>query len=169
MNLRSCARERELSDALKAGYWPDACDPSLREHVNTCQRCANYVLLTQAFKASRAEAVARTNLDHTGLLWWRAQLRRRNEALELLGRPTSFAGRLAFFSALLVAVGFAIWHRGDVAGWLEWIGGVPRSGSFRMDALWSASSSWSLWLVIPCLGALALFTAVALYLSLDEK
>jgi len=168
MNLRSCIREREVSDALKAGYWPYACDANLREHVNTCERCGDFVLLTQAFKGSRAEAVARAELDHPGLLWWRAQLRRRNQALEQLSKPTYLVGRLAFLSALLVAVGFVIWERRYVAGWLDWISGVQHSGSFRVEALWSASSNWSLMLLMTCLGALVLFTAVALYLSSDQ-
>ena len=168
MNFRCCARESELSDALKAGYWPDACDASLREHVNACERCGDFVLLTQVFKGSRAEAVDRAELDHPGLLWWRAQLRRRNQALEQLSRPTYLVERFAFLSVLLAAVVFVIWECRHVTGWLDWINGVPHYSSFRVEALWSASSNWSLLLLMTCLGALVLFTAVALYLSSDQ-
>ena len=169
MNLRSCAREIELSEVLKAGHWPDACDANLRKHASTCQRCADYVLLALAFKASRAEAVVHANLDHPSLLYWRARLRRRNQALEQLNRPTYFVGSFAFLSALLLAVGFLFWQRRYVSGWFDWIRAVPHSSPFRMETLSSPPSNWSLSMLIGCLGALLLFTAVALYLASDEN
>jgi hypothetical protein len=169
MNLRSCPRETELSEALKAGHWPDACDFTLREHVNHCERCGELVLLTQTFKAARAEAMVQGELPHPGLLWWRAQLQRRNEALERLSQPTYFVGRFAFLCALLVTLGFAIWQRHNVAGWFDWLGSMPHSGSFNLSSLFAAVSNWSLMLLVGCLGSLVLFGAVALYFSSDKN
>ncbi len=169
MNLRSCVRESELSDSLKTGHWPDACDASLRAHVNTCQRCADYLLLTQAFKSSRAAAVVHSNIDHPGLLYWRAQLRRRNQALDQLSRPTYFVASFAFYSALLVAFGFLFAQRRYAAGWLDWIRALQRSRSFSIEALWSPTSNWSVILLFTCLAAVVFFIAVALFLSVGRE
>lgn len=169
MNLRRCFREQELSKALKAGYWPDACDPDLRQHVIGCDGCGELVLLDQAFKAARAEAMVQGDLPHPGLLWWRAQLRRRNEALERLSKPTYFAGRFALVSALLVTLGFLVWQRHYVAGWFDWLGSVPQSSSFNMHALWSAAFNWNLLLLISCLVTLMLFGGLVLYLASDKS
>jgi hypothetical protein len=168
MSLRPCPREVELSVVLKAGHWPDACDSRLREHVSTCQRCRELVLLTQTFKAARAEAVVLGDLPHPGLLWWRAQLRRRNEALERLSQPTRIVGRFALLSALVVTLGFLIWQRHSISGWLDGLGGVSHPSSFRLDALWSATSNWNVLLLAGCIAALAFFGAVALYFSSDK-
>jgi hypothetical protein len=159
----------ETSEALKAGHWPDACDPSLREHVSGCERCGDIVLLTQAFKAARAEAIVQGELPHPGLLWWRAQLCRRNEALERLSQPTSFVGRFALLCAMLVTLGFTVWQRHNVAGWFDWLGSVPHSGSLNMSSLFAAVSNWSLMLLVGCAGSLALFGAVAIYFSSDKN
>lgn len=169
MSFRSCGREKELSEVLRDGHWPHACDPGLREHVRSCRRCGDYLLLTRTFQSARTEALARTQLDHPSLLWWRAQLRRRNQALEQLARPTHWVGSASLLGALLVAVGFSIRQRRDLAGWLGWMTALPSSSSFHLDTLWAPASSWSLSLLVTCLGALVLLTAVALYLSSDQK
>jgi hypothetical protein len=168
MTIRSCARERELSEVLKAGHWPEACDPTLRQHLEHCERCGELVLLTQTFKAARAETMAQGELPHPGLLWWRAQLRRRDKALERVSQPTYFVGRFAFLCALLVTLGFTIWQRHNVAGWFDWLGSMPHSGSLNLSSLWVAVSNWSLLLLVACFGSLLLFGAVALYFSSDE-
>jgi hypothetical protein len=86
-----------------------------------------------------------------------------------LSQPTYFVGRFALLSALLVTLGFAMWQRHNVAEWFDWLSSVPRSGSLNLYSLWSATSNWSVMLLIGCVGSLALFGAVALYLSSDKN
>ena len=169
MKLRPCAREQELKQILRAGHWPEACDPTLREHVKSCQQCRELVLLTQAFQNSRAEAIALTDLPHAGILWWRAQLRRRNEALERLSQPTRWVGGFALLSALVMVLGFLIWQRQAVAGWLEWVGGLSHSGSFRLASLWSLAGNWNLTLVVAVMISAVLFGGIAVYLVSDNN
>ena len=87
MTLSGCPREREVLDLLARGHWPQACSTDLRAHVDDCRSCAEQILLTEAFQHARAEASSAANLTSPAVLWWRAQLRRRNEAVERVGRP----------------------------------------------------------------------------------
>jgi hypothetical protein len=169
MKLRGCVREQEVAEILRAGHWPEACDPALRNHVNSCERCEELVLLWQAFQGSRAEAMASANLAHPGTLWWRAQLRRRNEALERVSRPTRWVGGFAFLSALAVMLGFVIWQRQYAEGWLEWLGGLSHSGSFRMASLWSPAGNWNLVLTVAVFVSVVLFGAIAAYLVSEKS
>jgi hypothetical protein len=170
MSMRTCSRKQELAEVLKAGHWPDACEASLREHVGGCSECSEQVLLTQAFKAARAEAVAHGTLYHPGTLWWRAQLRRRNEALQKLNQPTQWFSGIALLSMLVVLVGFLAWQRQSVAGWLHWLGDLSHSSSLRMESFWSgAAANWNWLLVLSCAVSLLLFGAVALFLSTNRE
>src|ERR1035438_4613488 len=88
MMLRRCPREKEVKELVERGHWPQACAPELRAHVNDCRSCGELVLVTSAFQKARIEAAGAAKLGSPGVLWWRAQLRRRNEAVERIGRPT---------------------------------------------------------------------------------
>ena len=169
MNLRRCAREQELSEVLRVGHWPEACDPQLREHVNSCEPCGELVLLSQAFQASRADAMSQANLSHPGTLWWRAQLRRRNEAVQKLSQPTQWFSRIALLGALVVTVGFLAWQRAYVGDWIGWLSEMPHSSSLRMDSLWGAAAKWNWTLLLGCIGSLIGFGAVALFVSTNKE
>ena len=47
-----CSREREITEALRNGHWPEACDAELRAHVNACRSCSDFVLVTHTFQRS---------------------------------------------------------------------------------------------------------------------
>src|SRR6185312_3337073 len=106
--LRACAREQELAEAVRSGRWPLGCEPELRAHVEGCRRCGEMAMLTAAFQQARAQAVGaadltRAGLPNAGLLWWRAQLRRRNAAMARVNRPLAGAQGFALL-AMVIAV-----------------------------------------------------------------
>lgn len=170
MRVRACPRKLELTEALKAGHWPEACEASLREHVESCAECSEQVLLTQSFKAARAGGVAQGTLQHPGTLWWRAQLRRRNEALHRLNQPTQWFSGIALLSTLVVMIGFLAWQRQSIEGWVRWLGELPHSSSLRMESFWSAAATnWNWLLVLSCAVSLVLFGAVALFISANRE
>lgn len=103
MNLRACPREKELALMLQLGHWPHACPAELQEHVAACNACRARAAVTQAFRSERDRALAQPRLEPSGVLWWRAQLRRRNAAFERLNRPLFGAQIFAVVLALVAA------------------------------------------------------------------
>jgi len=120
VTIRTCSCETELAQALKAGHWPDGCTPELRTHVEICRSCDDLVLVTQAFQNARSESCAAVPDNLANLLWWRAQLRRRNVANERTSRPISIAQSFALFINLAVAIVFAIWQYHHGLRWASW-------------------------------------------------
>jgi hypothetical protein len=175
MRFRACPREQEIAESLRNGHWPEACNPELRTHVHDCPRCGDFVLVSQAFKRSRRGSENAATLVPSGVLWWRAQLRRRNAAIERIGKPITVAQIFALSMNLLVAVGFLTSQARHGVQWTSWFSELPKSRSFHLETLWPVWSfaamkpDWSLTLLIPCVGALAILSGVALYLASERQ
>ena len=169
MNFRPCPRQAEVDAALKAGHWPHATDSDLQRHVNSCERCTELTTVSLAFKAARADSMLQAPAVAPGLLWWRAQLRRRNEALERMSKPTYFAGGFALASALLVALGFLVWQRQEAAGWVDWVRTLSHSHGLRLETLWNSAANWNLALLVACLGSIFLLGVVAVYVASSKE
>jgi len=119
MPLRACARHSEIKSLLERGSWPAAAAPDLRTHAAECQACAQLVLLTQAFRQERVHAqTTAPRLEAPGVLWWRAQLRRRNSAIEKLQRPLMGAQVFSVALSLVAAVAFLVWQTKQGLAWL---------------------------------------------------
>ncbi len=128
MTFRTCTRETEIKSLLARGHWPAAATPDLRSHADTCAACGQLVLLTQAFRSDRAQAAATARLEAPGVLWWRAQLRRRNAAIERLQRPLIGAQIFAVALSLIAAVVFLAWQSKQG---LAWLADLPRALHFE--------------------------------------
>jgi hypothetical protein len=130
MPLRTCARHSEIKSLLERGSWPAAATPDLRTHATECQACAQLVLLTLAFSqdSARVRAQAAPRLEAPGVLWWRAQLRRRNSAIERLQRPLVGAQAFAAALSLVAAVAFLVWQSKQG---LAWLADFPRALNFE--------------------------------------
>jgi hypothetical protein len=164
MTFRSCPREPELSDLLGRGQWPEACGEELRLHVNGCRVCRELVLVKQAFGLERMKASGEARLESPGLLWWRAQLRRRNAAIERIGRPLLGAQVFALVTCLAAAAAYILWmaHRGF--DWLAWLASLP--GALHLGVL--LPDSWGLWTAMTISAMVALMCGVIAYL-VSEK
>jgi hypothetical protein len=170
MTLR-CSHAPEIAEALKTGRWPQGCDPELRTHTDGCRSCSDLVLVTQTFQQARSESVLVPHLDSPSLLWWRAQLRRRNAAVRRVSQPITVAQTFAVAVNLLVAAGFVAVQSRRGIDWRGVWSGLARSRAFHLDALWSFASmklDWTFMLLIPSLGVLALLSGVAVYLASDR-
>lgn len=121
--IRNCAREADVKALLASGHWPHACPPELLEHVKDCRECRTTVALTLAFRQERTNAAATARLEAPGVLWWRAQLRRRREAIERIERPLVSAQVITIALSLLAAVGLVA-QFGRRVDWLEWLSGL---------------------------------------------
>ena len=168
MTFRTCAYEKELRQALKDGHWPAGCLPELREHVRACISCSDLVLVTEAFQQARkhsSQEVPQTS----NLLWWRAQVQRRRTAAEQVNRPINVAQTFAWAISVLAAIVFAIsqYHHG--LRWANWWSEVAPLRLFHLAPIAAQNLDWSLFLLIPTLGALALVGGVVIYLVSEKS
>lgn len=99
--ISECGREQDLLDALSARRWPERCEEELCAHVASCAVCADLVDVASAFLDDRESAWREARVPPSGVVWWRAQLRAREEAARAAGRP------LAFIQG--VAASLAVW------------------------------------------------------------
>jgi hypothetical protein len=174
MTFSACSREKELADVLAKGQWPHACPDELHSHVADCRSCADLVLVAGVFQNARNRSVASANLPSPGVLWWRAQLRRRNAAIERVGKPILFAQVFALSIVLLLGLGLAVSQARHGLNWLSWLDRFPQLqfGSFDLQVLLPNTlfnSGWSLTLLIPVLATVAVLGGVAVYLASEKR
>ena len=180
MTLRPCPQEAEVRRLLELGHWPQSCTPELRAHVEGCKACGDLVLVTTAFRGARSQSMQAAQLPPPGVLWWRAQLRRRNAAVVRINKPLFGAQIFAFGITLLVAAGLITsqakqsWHwftslRSEVA---DWIASISQSQAFHFQALFPVTaikSGASLMYLVTGLAMVALISGVVLYLASEKQ
>jgi hypothetical protein len=167
----SCAREKEVAELMQRGHWPQACSSELRSHVDDCRVCSDLVLLTRTFQRARAHAAGMARLESPGVLFWRAQLRRRNAAVERIGKPLIRAQVFALAVTVVLALGFIASQARQGLHWLSWFDGPPHPLHF--EALWPAAlatfDGGRLWFLVPVLAALAILSGVVAYVASEQK
>jgi hypothetical protein len=167
MSPFTCAREREVTELLHRGYWPDACPAELRAHVEACRMCSDLVVVALAFQDAHKQTLPVPQMESAGGLWWRAQLRRRNAAIEKVARPIWGAQIFALVISVIVAAAVLASQGNTMKTWLE---DLPRA--LHLDALVPATlsqSNESAWIVIPVLATLALLSGVVVYLAREKQ
>jgi hypothetical protein len=174
--MKPCPREAETQAVLRHGHWPDACEPELRQHVATCDRCSSRLIVLETFQAARTESMQIAHLGHPGLLWWRAQLRRRNEALERVSKPAMTGQIFALCISILTAVALLGPQIGSQirkgVDWSSWLPGwfpAPSSPSDALSLFASAGSDRGLILLLTGFGTAILLGAVVVYLAADRN
>lgn len=123
MTRLDCPHEADVLMMVTTGQWPDRAPAELREHVAACSLCADVALIAQVIEED-AGWVRGSNQDATmpapqlpsaGTVWWRAQLRARQDAAKAVGRPITVAQ-----GALLAVVGgVAGAVFGATTGWFQ--------------------------------------------------
>jgi hypothetical protein len=177
MMLRSCSREAEVKALVERGQWPQACAPELRAHVASCRQCSELALVTAAFQRARNQAVTAAKLGSPGLLWWRAQLRRRNVAVERISRPILSAQIFALVVNVALASAVAVWQARHGLAWLTWLKELPQSitlhwfsGVMSADLFNSASGSLlGPMMLIAAASAVALIGCVVVYFASEKQ
>lgn len=171
--IRPCSREKELAELLRRGGWPGLAAPEMRAHVAQCGRCRDLVAVTEVFQQARAASSAQTRLESPGVLWWRAQLRRRNAALKQVSRPLVaaqlFAMALGLVAAAVCLAFAARSGSGSGSGWLRLVLELP--AAFHIPGL--LPQAWqntpAPWVVLLTLAALALMGGVFVYRASEER
>ena len=154
------------------GQWPEACDAELRDHVAGCRACGDLVLVMQSFQAARATSAGAANPAPAGVLWWRAQLRRRNAAVEKIAKPIVGAQVFALSVTLAIAAIFAISQARQWLRLIEWFRQLGQSRTFHLADLWSsavAMPQWAIPLLVCAVAALALFSGAVVYFDRQRQ
>jgi hypothetical protein len=167
MRIGGCPYENDVVRMMKDGHWPEGCEPELRLHVSACAHCKELIFVTQALQEARNESVQQSPDCSASLLWWRAQMRKRNEAAARINRPITIAQTFAWFITMLVAVVFVVSQYNHGLRWSAWWSDVNLTRGFHL--LPSGSSDWNLMLLMPGFGLLLLVSGVVLYLTSEKQ
>lgn len=118
MNVPICARESDALEVALGGGWPACADADLRAHVDRCPICADVVAIAVAMQEEHARACQQAHVPSAGLVWWRAELRARQEAMRRAARPMTLVQGIAaacFLTALLTMASlFSPWVRAEL-------------------------------------------------------
>jgi hypothetical protein len=116
-----CNCEEEVLDAIAARRWPGRCNPDLLVHVTSCGICADLVQVATALLDDRELAWSDARIPPSGVVWWRAQLRAREDAARAAARPLAFIQGVAASVALwLVVTIVRAVPAADLSAWRAW-------------------------------------------------
>jgi hypothetical protein len=159
-----CEREGEVKDLLARGHWPQASGEELRVHVTGCSKCGDLVLVSQAFRRARAATMQAAPAMAPGLIWWRAQVRRRQSAMEQIARPVWGAQLFALAVTVVLGVGLAVFEIGRGADWQR------GAQALHLEALLPAGGgSLEVMLLAACIGFVLVLGGVVVYLGMERR
>jgi hypothetical protein len=164
-----CVREEDVLDALASNRWPSRCDEELRTHVRNCRVCADLANVAESLVNDRDVAWRDARVPPAGVVWWRAQLRAREDAARAAVRPVAFIQGIAASVAVWLAVAlFRALPPGYSTEWQTWLAGVlPRTAITLADVTRIASTVPLAIVVI--VGASLLLAPLAIYLALADE
>lgn len=116
-----CVREDELLDALGRGF----VGAELDAHVTSCASCSELRSVAGALLDDRAMSMMEAPIPSSGTMWWRMQLRRRQEALTTARRSLLIGQAVTLTIALALIV--SLFGVDIAAGVREVIGNVHLS------------------------------------------
>lgn len=115
MGVIDCGREQDVLDAVASRRWPDRAGDELRAHVAACAICADLAEVAQALQEEHARVWRDARVPAPGLVWWRAEMRARQEAARTAARPILLAQAVA----AACAAGLALALLSLTAPWLR--------------------------------------------------
>jgi len=158
--LIECPRESDVLDALSSQRWPHRVEGELVDHVAGCEICKDVLVVAAAMRQDRDTAWQEASLPSSGQVWWRAEMRVRQEAIREASRPITVAYSVAALAAFLVIA---------AAAWLAWPAAhelLTAAASVKLPE--SLASPLTLPLLV-ALGAILVVAPVALYLVLSDE
>jgi hypothetical protein len=165
-----CPREQDVLDAAAAGRWPHRADAELRDHASICPICHDVAAIAVAFLEERELSWNDGDVPPASLVWWRSQIRAREEASRAVNRPIALAQGIAVallvFVALLLIPYSVSWvaAMGEAAkSVFAWV--TPRAAD--LSAAWEFTAGKPIPLF--ALTATALLAPVVVYLALADE
>ena len=142
MSAMECEREFEIVEAITCDRWPEGTTDELRAHADSCAVCADVVKVAVALTNDRTARLQMARLPSAGLVWWRAEMRARRDAVNRATRPL----QIVEWTAVLCMVAVL----GTV---LYWVGPAELAG-----LLWQPSLAFFIGI-----GVLILLTSLVYY------
>jgi hypothetical protein len=163
-----CAREQDVLDALTSGRWPVPCDDDLRAHVNGCAVCRDLADVAGALMAEQDVAWRDARVPPAGVVWWRTQLRAREDAARAAGRPVAFIQGVAASVAVWVVIAlFRAVPAESVAEWRASVAAFLPHVSFTMSEVARVTALLPLVVFLVVGGWLLL--APIVYFAIDDE
>lgn len=159
--LIECPRESDVLDALLSARWPHRVERELADHVASCAICQDVMTVASAVQADHDDAWREANVPSSGQMWWRAEIRARQDAIREASRPVTVAQGVAALFALTLAA---------VVVWFAWpsVHGVLSALGLTGDAQTTFASPMLIPLAI-AMGALLIIAPLAIYVVVSEK
>jgi hypothetical protein len=170
-----CRREQDVLDAMAAGRWPDRCDAELSAHVAGCAICTDVVAVAGAFRDAHDAAWRDARVPPSGRVWWRAEMRARQEAVRKAAQPITvvqgIAGACAagIVAALIGFVWPAVWESLGVSGALTSVKSAFDAGLLQLAAISTSIPPQIVLSLGIALAAAIVLTPLALYFVFSEK
>ena len=116
-----CCHEQDVLDALITERWPDRVDDGLRAHAGSCAICRDLIASVGPILNDRVDLSNEGHLPSSGVMWWRAQMRARQEAVREAERPVTIAHIVGFACVIGIAAVAVAWLSPVVRTWFaEW-------------------------------------------------
>lgn len=166
-NPTECQREAEVVSAVHAGEWPPAAASPLAVHVSVCSACSEVAAVACCFDAERRSVNRVVSVPSAARVYWRAQMRARLEAAEVVSQPLTIAQGVAAMCAVALALLSIRWgwpSTPAVGGWLARFAGDATATLGLVDG---GIVQLGLWLTLG-LAALVL-VPVAVFYALPEE
>lgn len=128
--MTQCSLELEVVTAARTGCWTT----ELRTHWATCQACAEAALIAEVMRCE-----PELEIPAAGLVYFKAELRRRQELMDRALSPVKWAERVVVAAGLLVSAGGLAWSvlASAYLGWTA-IAGTVLLGAITAFSLRSA-------------------------------
>jgi len=97
---RNCNRENDVLRAVASAY----IDDDLRNHVASCASCADLLAVASAVADDRRTLMREATIPSSGLVWWRANMRARQQARRVFVRTATLVQVALIAVAIIVAV-----------------------------------------------------------------
>lgn len=163
-----CDREQDVLDAMAGGRWPGQCDEDLRAHVNACGTCRDLADVATALLSDQETACSEARVPPAGVVWWRAQLRAREDAARAAGRPVAFIQGVAASVAvwLLIALYRALPVE-YVAEWRAWLTEFVPNATLTMSDVSRVAAAVPL-VVLLTVGVWLVLAPIAIYFAVVD-
>lgn len=160
-----CCREQDVLDALVTERWPDRADTDLRTHAAGCAICRDLIASVGPILNDRVDLSNEGHVPSSGAMWWRAQMRARQEAVREASRPVASAHIVGFVCVITIAAVAVAWLSPMVRTWFtDWSWYLA---DVRMPEMRGSLLSQS-WLVLVMALVWLVLTPLAIYFAVAE-
>ncbi len=167
MSAFECPREQEVLDEIDGGGWPDRASDELRAHAAACDICRDLVAVASLLREDAAPALQAALVPSPGQVWWRAELRARNEAARSVQRPMTIVQALAAACTIAAFLALVSLAAPSIAGWIARFAGDASASKADLVAISGFVAQWSSLLALAA-GAWLVLAPVAVYLLLRD-